>query len=474
MFHRVMLIALISGATLTVSPETPAQGSLPAEPRHDTPQGLGLDPSPEGSLVDYRAATLAQLPPDSGETAPVATPSPAITAVQQRLTELGHYAGPVDGLYGDETRTAISDFQQSMGLARTGILDPLTQSRLDGSPPPSLTTPSAAPPAPPEPAEPPEATPEATTLFPEAGVDGPPDSDLTPSVAIDGEGSETEGPEADGEVTPEDVPSEAPSRRLPMALALLGLGVALLGTIGGVMLLLMSRRSESTDLEAQTPNNEALPGEVIPGPMPFENRSSPPLVDRSTTVPQNGGPPAAAISPMAAPLATEPTARMSRINIVDELIQDLGNPDPTTRRKAIWELGQRGNSLAVQPLVNVMMDADSKERSLILAALGEISSRTLKPLNRALAISLQDENPEVRKNAIRDLTRVYDLMGQVSHLLGQAASDEDAEVRQTAAWAMEQFNRMRLKTVGTESPRLPSPTPRDALSPDPSTPYRDS
>ncbi|WP_008312468.1 peptidoglycan-binding protein [Leptolyngbya sp. PCC 6406] len=473
MFHHVMLIALISGATLTVAPETLAQGSLPAEPRPDTPQGLGLDPSPERSPIDYRAAPLAQLPADTGETAPVATPSPAISAVQQRLTELGHYTGPVDGLYGDETRAAISDFQQSMGLARTGILDPLTQSRLDGSPPPSLTTPSAAPSAPTEPAEPPEAPPAATTLFPEAGVDGPPDSDLTPSVTTEGAAPETEVPEAGAEATPEDAPSETTSPRLPITLALLGLGVALLGTIGGGMLLLLSRRSESTNLETQTPNDEALPGEAFPGPMPFEYRSSPPQAATSTTAPQNGGPPTAAISPMVAPLAAEPTPRMSRINIVDELIQDLSNPDPTTRRKAIWELGQRGNSLAVQPLVNVMMDADSKERSLILAALGEISSRTLKPLNRALAISLQDENPEVRKNAIRDLTRVYDLMGQVSHLLGQAASDEDADVRQTAAWAMEQFNRMRLKTVGTDSPSLPSSTPRDTLSPDPSTPYRD-
>jgi HEAT repeat protein len=157
-------------------------------------------------------------------------------------------------------------------------------------------------------------------------------------------------------------------------------------------------------------------------------------------------------------LTEAPTSRLSKVDILDELINDLNSPDPTARRKAIWELGQRGHSLAVQPLVRLMVSADSKERSLILAALSEISARTLKPMNRALSLSLQDENPEVRKNAIRDLTRIYDLMGQAGQLLSHAASDEDPEVRQTAAWAMDQFNRLRLKATRSEVDTLPGRT----------------
>jgi hypothetical protein len=137
------------------------------------------------------------------------------------------------------------------------------------------------------------------------------------------------------------------------------------------------------------------------------------------------------------------TTRLVPINILDTLIQELSNPESAVRQKAIWELGQRGNSLAVQPLVNAMIDADSHEKGLILAALSEIGSRSLKPMNRALALSLQDHSPEVRKNAIRDLTRIYDQVIQLSQLLGHASQDPDPEVQQTAQWALEQINRIR-------------------------------
>jgi peptidoglycan hydrolase-like protein with peptidoglycan-binding domain len=142
-------------------------------------------------------------------------------------------------------------------------------------------------------------------------------------------------------------------------------------------------------------------------------------------------------------LLPEQTSRLAKVNIIDELIADLGSADPTLRRKAIWDLGQQGDSRAIQPLVDSMIDADSQQRSLILAALAEIGTRTLKPMNRALAISLQDESPQVRQNAIRDLTRVYDMMSQISQMLYHAAQDSDAEVQATARYALSQMNRIR-------------------------------
>ncbi len=143
-------------------------------------------------------------------------------------------------------------------------------------------------------------------------------------------------------------------------------------------------------------------------------------------------------------IPTEKTSRLAKINVVDELIQDLDSSNPIQRRKAIWELGQKGDSRAIQPLVEQMVHADSQQRSLILAALSEIGTRTLKPMNRALAVSLQDESPDVRKNAIRDLTRVYDVMAQVSQMLSMAADDEDPEVQETARYAISQMNRIRI------------------------------
>lgn len=128
---------------------------------------------------------------------------------------------------------------------------------------------------------------------------------------------------------------------------------------------------------------------------------------------------------------------------VEKLMRDLDSADPRKRRKAIWELAQRGDSRAVQPLVNLMVDSDSKQRTLILEALSQIGTKTLKPMQVALALSMQDNNPEVRKNAIRDLTRVYELIGQINQMLSYATNDPDAEVRDTAQWAINQLNTVR-------------------------------
>ncbi|MGG6268781.1 HEAT repeat domain-containing protein [Leptolyngbya sp. AN03gr2] len=160
----------------------------------------------------------------------------------------------------------------------------------------------------------------------------------------------------------------------------------------------------------------------------------------------------------------EETTRLAKVNIVDELIQDLRSPDPVKRRKIIWELGQRGDTRAVQPLVDLLVDSDSKQRSLILSALSEIGTRTLKPMTRALAVSLQDENAEVRKNAIRDLTRVYDMVSQISNLLHKATDDSDKDVQETAKWALGQLNRIR-STPGDSLPAL-----KNSVSPPESLP----
>jgi HEAT repeats len=137
------------------------------------------------------------------------------------------------------------------------------------------------------------------------------------------------------------------------------------------------------------------------------------------------------------------TTRLAKIDIVETLIADLQHPDRTKRCQAIWELGQRGDSRAVQPLADTLVEADSQQRGLILAAIAEISTRTLKPVNRALMLSLQDESADVRKNAIRDATRIYDSMAQVTQLLQYAAHDTDMEVQETAQWALGQLNRLR-------------------------------
>jgi HEAT repeat protein len=125
-------------------------------------------------------------------------------------------------------------------------------------------------------------------------------------------------------------------------------------------------------------------------------------------------------------------------------MEELQSDDATKRRKAIWNIGQKGDSRAVQPLVELLMSADSQQNGLILSALAEIGIRTLKPMNRALALSIQSENPQVRQNAIRDLVRLYDMMAQMSQILRHALEDTDPEVQATARYALNQINRLRV------------------------------
>ncbi|MFM2062213.1 MAG: hypothetical protein RLZZ507_1883 [Cyanobacteriota bacterium] len=140
---------------------------------------------------------------------------------------------------------------------------------------------------------------------------------------------------------------------------------------------------------------------------------------------------------------TSVVSSVSSVNLFENFIAELHSADLTQQRKAIWNIAQQGDSRAVQPLVDLMIDADSQQQGLILSALSEIGTRTLKPMNRALAISMQDENPQVRKNAIRDLVRIYDTMGQMSKIVLHAMEDPDPEVQETAKYALNQMSRIR-------------------------------
>ena len=55
-----------------------------------------------------------------------------VTGVQEELTELDFYSGPIDGDYGKGTRTAVERLQASCDLEETGELDITTRLCLEG------------------------------------------------------------------------------------------------------------------------------------------------------------------------------------------------------------------------------------------------------------------------------------------------------------------------------------------------------
>ena len=139
-------------------------------------------------------------------------------------------------------------------------------------------------------------------------------------------------------------------------------------------------------------------------------------------------------------LPVQASSQIPNVDLILRLIESLRDNDPRNRRRAVWKLAQMSDSRAMQPLVDSMVEGDSVERSLTLEALSQICTRSLRPMNQALAISLQDKNPQVRKNAIRDLTRLYEIMTQISQLICLALDDSDEEVQETARWAIRQLN----------------------------------
>ncbi len=342
----------------------------------------------------------------------------AVRLLQIRLQQGDFYTGLVDGVYGLGTQRAVKAFQAEADLPETGVLDDETwrqirstipaQSAASGSDTPASNTAVS------NVTTAPVTAPTASEL--------PADTDATTATAVEGEASGL------GRI--------------------FGLSLGLVAVVAsfGIGFFIANRNkavgSESNEWSKNEPTAslalaESLQGRIAPNAQATTSHAE--------HVGQHLG--SGAISPVTNARSNSGqmggTMPLAKVDVIEGLIGDLRNPEPARRRKAIWELGQRGNSLAMQPLVDSMVDADSKEKSLVLAALSEIGIRSLKPMSRALAIALQDDNPEVRKNAIRDLTRVYDLVVQISQMLGHATEDEDPEVRQTATWALEQLNRIR-------------------------------
>jgi peptidoglycan hydrolase-like protein with peptidoglycan-binding domain len=67
--------------------------------------------------------------------------------VQRRLSELGYYRGPIDGIWGGETRTAVERFQANRRLVVTGDLNEATVAAMGLDPNRVLGRNYVAPPA---------------------------------------------------------------------------------------------------------------------------------------------------------------------------------------------------------------------------------------------------------------------------------------------------------------------------------------
>jgi peptidoglycan hydrolase-like protein with peptidoglycan-binding domain len=433
---------------------------------------------------------------------------PRVLEIQRLLALSGYYEGEPTGIFDISTDLAVSRFQESHNLEANGIVDGVTWERLkllDSASSGSETDNPSAAPAIEEPKDT-SSRPEAgsgsfsklmlwlSLLIVTIGVVGmvfywllrlfegdKPEADtgdfdeFTPEIsefAIDPLGGELAQQAAEqaaaeqadhdhsGMISPPIVPTHLPSdAKRPEANT-------------------ADPSHSPPPLPSPTPDPPApkiSPAQSAPAPVPtpIPVQTPPPAIAAPSPPPS---PPTqdVSISMASLPLATPATAATSlstvvadaslsseivtaKVSITERLLQDLHHPEPSQRKKAIWELGRRGDSRAIQPLVNLMLQSDSQQRSLILAVLAEINTRSLEPMQQALALSFQDDSPEVRKNALRDLTRIFDSMAQMGYFISSSVYDRDPSVRETAKWAMAQLERIRT-SAGVDRP-LPEDQP---------------
>lgn len=89
---------------------------------------LPLDSTDGSPSSEVRGTALAAAPRE----APRPTPAPRfVRDAQQALRDLGYEPGPIDGVLGPRTRTALMRYQHAEGLPATGRLDTETLVRLD-------------------------------------------------------------------------------------------------------------------------------------------------------------------------------------------------------------------------------------------------------------------------------------------------------------------------------------------------------
>ncbi len=377
-----------------------------------------LEPASASSPLNLPEAFLiAQSPtPEATEQKllKVGSEGEAVKDLQKKLKQLGFYKEAVNGFYDAKTKIAVAEFQKSLGMDVDGIAGKGTLSRLKE-----------------------EADKKSK---PSESKDKSPAKEQKKKVDLD---------------------------KIRKILFIVLLVAVILGTIGGGLFLLVKKldgkkqgakpntktkkkkrskpKSTPKSLEPKLESENSLTNDFDPEIEPVDTHNHPNGYTSSSLAVVNQTPPENT-SPLQTTDSTslvKKDSNLAKTNTVPVLIKDLKSSDPQKRRKAIWELAQKGDSRAVQPLVDLIIDSDSKQRSLILEAISQIGIKTLTPMNKALALSLQDDNPDVRKNAIRDLTLVYELVSQVSQLLSYSVNDPDPEVQETARWALTQLERIR-------------------------------
>ena len=124
---------------------------------------------------------------------------------------------------------------------------------------------------------------------------------------------------------------------------------------------------------------------------------------------------------------------------VDTWIQNLNDTNQFVREPSADDLGNLGDTRAVEPLILALKDDESHSvRDSAARALGKLNdTRAVEPLIQAL----KDENGSVREGAAWALGELNDTRAVEPLIL--ALKDEDSDVRETVALTLKELNDTR-------------------------------
>jgi hypothetical protein len=150
--------------------------------------------------------------------------------------------------------------------------------------------------------------------------------------------------------------------------------------------------------------------------------------------------------------ANIPLANVDKIQQFIHALEHLDNCNEPTlvqtalKRKAIWQLAEAEKYYSIEPLLKVMPQAKALDQNLILEVVKQINQRNYQSINQELFAALQNEKPEVRLKALRDLKKLYQFVSPVITKIAQMHSDRDYEVRQSAIELLRSLNASPLPT----------------------------
>jgi hypothetical protein len=131
--RKILTYVAAAGVALGLLGGCDAGGSDSATPALSAP-AAGATPGSEPSA----AQSASPAPSTSTSTSPTAphkltegAKGPDVTALQERLTQLGYWNGKADGSFGSLTQQAVYALQKAAGLGRDGVVGPKTQKALD-------------------------------------------------------------------------------------------------------------------------------------------------------------------------------------------------------------------------------------------------------------------------------------------------------------------------------------------------------